>query len=140
MRLVPNIRLLAILLLTVALVYPPEIFADGIVKRVVFGKGKSSAAYRGKLPKQFDYDAYVLRARKSQVLSVKLISDDAEGFLAIYETQEYGPDEDTILEYGERRKEWSGRLPITSEYSVQVYDASENGVNRAPYTIEISIR
>lgn len=135
-----TILILALALLLTSFIFPPAVLGDGIVKKVIFAKGKSSATYRGKLPRNSDYDAYVLRARKGQTLKVKLVSDDAEAFLAIYETKEYGPDEDTILEYGDRRNEWSGRLPITSEYSVQVYDASENGINRAAYTIEISIR
>jgi predicted ATPase len=67
-------------------------------------------------------------------------SRDAEAYLAIYETKELGPDEDTILANDQRSREWTGRLPVKGEYSVQVYDASENGINRAAYTIEISLR
>jgi predicted ATPase len=113
----------------------------GVEKRVVFPKGKTTVNYRGKTPlHEGNYDAYYFPAKKMQTLTVKLACDDAEAYLAIYETKELGPDEDTILANDLRSREWTGRLPVNGEYSVQVYDASENGVNRAAYTVEISLR
>lgn len=130
-----------ITLLFLAMAFPPEVFGDGIEKRVVFQKGKTSAKYKGKLPREYaDYDSYYFRARKGQTLSVRLTTDKSEGYLAIYETKVLGPDEDTILGNDEKSRDWSGKLPVTGEYSVQVYGASENGINRAPYTIEITLR
>jgi len=135
------VSLFAICLLTLSLVFPPEVLGAGIEKRVVFPKGKQTVSYRGKLPlHEANYDAYFFPAKKGQTLTVKLICDDAEAYLAIYETKELGPDEDTILANDQRAREWTGRLPVKGEYSVQVYDASENGINRAAYTIEISLR
>jgi hypothetical protein len=98
------------------------------------------AVYRGKLPRDPDYDAYFFPARASQTLTVKLISDDPEAYVAIYETKQLGPDKDTVLANVERARNWSGRLPVTGEYSVQVYDPAENGLNRFAYKIEISLR
>ena len=133
--------LLVICLLTFSLVFPPEVLGAGIEKRVVFPKGKTTVSYRGKLPlHEGNYDAYFFPAKKGQTLTVKLTCDDPDGFLAIYETKELGPDEDTILASDQRAREWTGRLPVKGEYSVQVYDASENGINRAAYTIELSLR
>lgn len=130
-----------ICLLTLSLAFPPEVFGAGVEKRVVFPKGRTTVSYRGKLPlHEGNYDAYFFPAKKARTLTVKLTCDDPEAFLAIYETKELGPDEDTILGFDKRAREWTGPLPVTGEYSVQVYDASENGINRAAYTLEISLR
>ena len=129
-----------ITLLFLAMAFPPEVFGDGIEKRVVFPKGKTSVSYKAELPRDYDYDSYFFRAKKRQLLTVKLTSDDPEAYLAVYETKELGPEEDAILANDKRSREWSGRLPVSGEYSVQVYDASENGIYPAPYTIEITLR
>jgi len=130
-----------ICLLTLALVFPPEVAGAGVEKRVVFPKGRTAVSYRGRLPlREANYDAYFFPAKKMRTLSVKLTCDDPEAYLAIFETKELGPDEDTILANDKRAREWAGQLPVTGEYSVQVYDASENGINRAAYTLEISLR
>ncbi len=137
---VSSARILAIGLLSLSIILAPELFASPIEKRVVFQKGKSIAVYRGRLPRDPDYDAYFFAAKKAQTLTVKLISDDPEAYVAIYETKQLGPTEDTILANSERSRVWSGRLPVTGEYSVQIYDAAENGLNRFAYRIEISLR
>ena len=130
-----------ICLLTFSLLLPPEVIGAGVEKRVVFPKGRTSVSYRGKLPlHEGNYDAYFFPAKKLRTLTVKLTCDDPEAFLAIYETKVLGPDEDTVLAFDQRAREWTGRLPVTGEYSVQVYDASENGINRAAYTLDISLR
>jgi len=123
-----------------SLIFPPEVLGDGIEKRVVFPKGKATVTYRGKVPFGGDRDSYVVRAAKGKTLSVKLISEDAEAFIAIYETKVLGPEEDTVLGFDKKVSVWSGKVPVTGEYDVQVHDASENGINRAPYTIEISLK
>jgi hypothetical protein len=128
-------------LLTLSLAFPPEVFGAGVEKRVVFPKGRTSVSYRGKLPlREGSYDAYFFPSKKMRTLTVKLTCDDPEAYLAIYETKVLGPDEDTILANDRRAREWTGRLPVNGEYSVQVYDVSENGINRAAYTLEISLR
>lgn len=134
-------RISTICLLALSFIFPPEVVGAGIEKRVVFPKGRTTVSYRGKLPlREGNYDAYFFPARKTQTLTVKLTCDDPEAFLAIYETKVLGPDEDVILAFDQRAREWTGRLPVTGEYSVQVYDASENGINRAAYTLDISLR
>ena len=114
-----------------------------VEKRVVFAKGKSSATYRGRLPRNYAaYDAYFFRAKRGQTLTVKLTATDPGAYLAIYETKQLGPDEDMISAGAEYPRDWSGKLPITSEYSVQIYGVSEAGKRStgAAYSIEITIR
>ena len=114
-----------------------------VERRVVFAKGKTSATVRGTLPRNYaDYDAYIVRARKGQTLSVKLVTNDPNAYITVYETKELGPDEDLISAGEDFRRAWSGKLPITSEYSVQVYGARsiDDRSTRAAYSLEISIK
>lgn len=138
-----TIRRLGIALLVASSVFSPAVSRAEVSQRVVFARGKTSVSYTGKLPRKYaDYDSYVLRAKKGQTLSVKLMSTDPDAYFAVYETQELGPDEDAILANDEKSREWSGQLPIKSEYSVQVYGVStiDDDASGAAYTIEISLR
>jgi hypothetical protein len=141
MRLRPlKLVLIAAALLT--LVLPPEILADN-GQRVTFARGQSSVTLSGKLPRKFaDYYYYLVRARKGQTLTVELESSDPNAHLAIFETDKLGPDEDTLLGVDEAAREWSGKLPVTSDYSVQVYGVREMDArgNGAPYKITIAVR
>jgi hypothetical protein len=130
--------MLTVIVLATAGPLPSNVFGSQIEKRVVFRKG--AAVFSGKLPRDPDYNAYFFPAKKAQTLTVKLISDDPEAYIAIYETKQLGPDEDTILANAVRSRQWSGRLPVSGEYSVQVYDPGENGLNRFSYKLEISLR
>lgn len=132
-------RVLLIMSLAITTMFPQEIFGSTVEKRVLFPKGKGTLTFRGKLPREFDYDAYVFAAKKGRYVTVKLISADSDAYLAIYETKTLGPDQDAILPNDKRSVEWTGQLPVNGEYSVQVYDASENAINKAAYTIEITL-
>ncbi len=129
-----------ITLVYTSIIFQPEVFGAQIERRVSFKKGKTPVLVKGKLPLDAYYDSYYFAAKARQTLTVKLVTDDPEGYIAIYETKELGPDEDTILANSERSRVWTGRLPVTGEYSVQVYDASENGLNRFAYSIEITLK
>ena len=114
-----------------------------VEKRVIFARGKSSATLRGKLPQNYaDYDAYIVRAQKGQTLSVTLTTSDPNAYITVYETRKLGPDEDMISAGEDHPRTWSGKLPITSEYSVQVYGARsiDELSTRAAYSIEITVR
>mgnify|MGYP003381719900 CR=1 FL=1 len=119
--------------------FSSEIYGTPIEKRIVFPKGRGVVTYRGKLPKRYDYDAYILPAKKGRFIAVKLISADPDAYFAIYETKVLGPDEDTILANDHRSVQWTGQLPVNGEYSIQVYDAGENRIERGAYMIEITI-
>lgn len=129
----------AVVLTALSFFLSAEILGAQTGKKVVFPKGKNFVSYTGRLPKQSgDYDYYLLRAKSKQTLSVKLKTEDSGAYIQIYETKNLGPTEDLIS--GENNSsEWSGKLPITSEYSIQVY-CGQNGSSRTPYTIEISLR
>lgn len=131
--------------IAIAVILSAQILVNAQVeRRVVFAKGKNSATHSGKLPRNYaDYDAYVFRAKRGQTLSVKLTSSDPIAYVVVYETKQLGPDEDMISAGpDEFQREWSGALPITSEYSVQVYGVRSSGErsNRTTYTLEISLK
>ena len=72
-----------------------------------------------------------------------MTTTDRDASFAVYETKELGPAEDTILANDEKSRQWSGKLPIKSEHSVQVYGVSsidDRDASGAAYTIEISLR
>jgi hypothetical protein len=123
------------------LVFPAE---GQTVKRVTFQKGQTSATFKGKLPLRYaDYAAYVLRARKNQTLTVRLITDDPDASMTVFETKILGPGEDGITpEEPKPLRDWSGKLPLTSEYSVQIYGPGEFGKKGTgkTYTLEISVK
>jgi hypothetical protein len=127
-----------------SLVFSPEVIGQQVEKRVVFAKGKTSATYSGKLPKAYaDYDAYILKAKKGQTITVKLTSDDPNASFAIYETENLGPSEDQIVAQDPKVRTFSGKLPITSEYAVQIYGVNsfeQGDGSGATYTIEISVK
>lgn len=138
------IRRLSVALIVVSFVFSPEVAGAEITKRVVFPRGKTSVGYQGTLPREYaSYDAYLVRARKGQTLTIKLTTADRDAYFAIYETRELGPEEDTILANDEKSREWSGKMPIKSEYSIQVYGVSsidDRVASGAAYTIEIALR
>jgi hypothetical protein len=114
---------------------PASALAGGTETQVRFAKGRSSASYKGTLPVgTAEYDAYVLRARAGQSLSVRLTSDDAAAYVIVF-AMDLGPAEDRMTPE-EPIRDWSGKLPVSGGYSVQVYTEGEGG---AAYTLEIGV-
>jgi hypothetical protein len=121
-----------------AAVVPPA-FA-GKEQRVRFKPGEKSATVAGRLPTaEAEYDAYVLGARKGQTLSFTLSADDDKAYVVVY-ALELGPGEDLLTPASpegapEALREWSGELPVTGDYSVQVYSRGRGG----PYRLEMGV-
>lgn len=135
------VRAAAAVLITAVLTVS-NIFAVDFVKRVVFPKGKNTVIYKNKLPGQYaDYHAYTLRAKKGQRITVKLTTDDADASFSVFETKELGPDEDMIFGNQHDVRMWSGKAPITSEYSIQIYGVKDidDKPSGASYSIEITL-
>jgi uncharacterized membrane protein YvbJ len=128
--------------LLICSMYAVPAFSADVLKKVVFAKGKNTATYKGRLPGEYaSYDAYVLRVRKGQRITVKLTTDDADASFSIFETQKLGPDEDLIFDSKPDYRQFSGLAPITSEYSIQIYGvkAIDDKPSRAAYTVEITV-
>ncbi|MBS1796698.1 MAG: hypothetical protein JSS81_22900 [Acidobacteria bacterium] len=128
----------AVLLLALALAASAQ-----TARRVTFQKGRTATVVNGLLPRAAgDYDAYIVRARRGQTLSFRLITDEPDAYVFVFESELLGPDEDMLTPEGERLREWSGALPVTSKYSVQVYgpDGSSRKARSIKYALEISIK
>lgn len=126
----------------VALLVVSNVWANELVKKVVFPKGKNTVVYKGKLPRQFaDYDSYILRLKKGQRVTVNLTTTDSDASFSIYETKQLGPDEDLIFNSKPDYRQFSGLVPITSEYSIQIYGVKDidDKPSQAPYTVEITV-
>jgi hypothetical protein len=134
----------AMLVLILLTLFPLAVSAQ-VEKRISFTKAKPTVTLKGKLPRySADYDAYVFRARKGQTISIKLTTTEPDASFAIFELKQYGPDEDMILPANEMNHIYTGKLPITSEYAVQVYgktsSTTDGPASGAGYTIEISLK
>ena len=143
MKMLARVQTVALLLIIQSVIYTPDLFAQDVVKKVVFAKGSSEAVLKGRLPRSFaDYDAYTLKIRKGQKLTIDLETSEQDAHVAIYETQVLGPDEDSILGNDQHSRSWSGTVPVTSTYSVQVYGSSsvDHSSSAAPYKLTISVR
>ena len=138
-----SIKSLTFIIALVTLTVSNAAFANDVVRKVTFPKGRSSVTVNGRLPREYAvYHAYVVRAKRGQRLSVKLTSIDADASFSIYETKRLEPDEDTIFLQDAAVREHTAVLPITSEYSIQVYGVRsiDDPPSGARYSIEISLR
>ena len=126
----------ALVVITFLLATTPPAYA-GKSQRVRFQKGRTTAILKGRLPKDdYDYDAYIIRAKARQQLTVHLASPDAKARLVVY-AADLGPTEDMITPEGQDPlRDWSGPLPVSGDYSIQVYTGGEGG----SYTLEVTIR
>jgi len=114
---------------------------QGKEQAIRFAKGSAaSATYKGRVPKsEYDYDAYLLkRAKAGQVLGFTLESADPAARVVVY-AMELGPTEDLIAPAklgGAPLRKWSGKLPVTGGYSVQVYGKRPG----TSYTLKVSLK
>jgi hypothetical protein len=142
MKMLRRFQTVALLLIIPSVIYTPDLIAQDVVKRVVFSKGSSEAVLTGRLPRSFaDYHAYTLKIRRGQKLTIDLETSEQDAYVAVYETQVLEPDEDAILGNDKHSRSWTGTVPVTSTYSVQVYGSSsvDHSSSAAPYRLTISV-
>lgn len=121
----------------------PEITGRDVVRMVLFPKGKPTVTFKGRLPREYAvYHAYVVRAKRGQRLSVKLNTADPDASFSIFETKHFGPDEDTLFLQDPAIREHTVVVPITSEYSIQVYGVKDidDRPSGAAYSIQVTLR
>ena len=118
----------------------PLLARQGKEQAVRFAKGSATATYKGRVPKsEYDYDAYLLkRARAGQTLGFTLESADPAARVVVY-AMDLGPADDLIAPAklgGAPLRKWSGKLPVTGGYSVQVYGKRPGTL----YTLKVSLK
>lgn len=111
----------------------------GKEQRVKFGRGRTTAILKGRLPREAaDYDAYLVGAKARQKLIVHLASSDRKAFLRVF-SLDLGPAEDMITPEPKAKsplRDWSGPMPVSGDYSIQVYPGGSGGA----YTLEVTVR
>lgn len=106
--------------------------AEGIRKRVRFPRGSTSTVLKNSVIRG-DIDTYLLGARKGQTMTVRITSLEDNAVFLIYK-----PGGKEALEgagEGEDAMEWSGELPATGDYVIEVGGTRGN----ATYKLEVKI-
>ena len=110
-----------------------SISAEGVKKKVRFGKGTSSATIRNAVLRG-EQDRYYIGAKAGQTMSVKITSTEKNAVFQIY----FHGEEESLpgAGDGDDAMNWSGQLPIDNEYVIVVGGTRGN----ATYALTISIK
>jgi hypothetical protein len=100
-----------------------------IPERVSFASGATSGEYRGRIAREGVHH-YILGASANQTMSVDVISPGGDVYPAIY-----GLDGTVLKRASDGNPSWSGPLPSTQEYRIDVYAFTSD----SDYSMEISI-
>ena len=102
-----------------------------VTTRIIFRKGASSTVIRGKARWGASY-IYLLKAKAGQILTVHLKGEPVVRIVPPgahnYET----------LEGADNVHDWSGRLPLTGDYQLNVGHTND-AYTLAPYTLEVKV-
>ncbi|HEV2765164.1 MAG TPA: hypothetical protein VGV38_19430 [Pyrinomonadaceae bacterium] len=126
----------AVALLALLLLLPAVASAKSI--RVKFPRGRTTVVLKGKTtggPSEgggMDPITYVLRARKGQQMTLRVVSAKKNAVLGVY-----APGME-LLEGVQNVKDWTGTLPKTGDYEIMVFPEDE--ITDTTFTLEISIR
>jgi antitoxin (DNA-binding transcriptional repressor) of toxin-antitoxin stability system len=102
-----------------------------VTKRITFQKGGNSIVIQGKARWGTSY-IYLLRARAGQTLTVHL-----EG-IPVVRIVPPGARHDEALEGADNVNDWSGKLPKTGDYQLNVGHANDAYAD-AQYTLKIKV-
>lgn len=106
---------------------------------VHFAKGASSTEVKGSI-KGYDSVQYTLSAKAGQQMTVKIAGSRNANFNVFAPGDK--PGEANALGSGSVGTQWSGALPASGSYTVQVYQmrASARRGELAPHTLTVEIR
>ncbi len=108
---------------------PPSGGASG-PKRVTFPPGGTTAFLQNTLAPN-GMDRYVLRALAGQTLSLNLVTSQGSAALVVY-----GADGTVLLPASNGATTWSGKLPSTQDYNIEVRSTAANVMN---YALQVTI-
>lgn len=105
---------------------------------VQFAKGASSATMKGSFA-GYDSVQYTLSARAGQTMTVKIAGSGNANFNVFSPGSQPGQAE--ALGQGGVGSDWSGKLPASGQYTVQVYQmrASARRGEKVPYSITFAV-
>lgn len=106
---------------------------------VSFVKGSSSATMKGNFG-GYDSVNYTLSARAGQTMTVKITGSSSANF-NVFKPGD-APGNATAVGSGSVGTDWSGALPATGKYTVQVFQmrASARRGEQVPYTVTFRIQ
>lgn len=119
--------LLTALLLATAIAVPAQ---GNRTRRVRFARGRTSTVIKDAVVRG-TRDRYILGARAGQTLIVHISSVEDNAVFDIY-----GPGGKRILDGAQETTDWTGELPRTGDYVIEVGGTRGN----ATYTLEVTIR
>jgi hypothetical protein len=105
---------------------------EGLTKRVRFARGRTSATLKNSVIRG-TRDRYLVEARAGQKMTVSINSVERNAVFAIY-----APSHDTLEGASEHQevKNWSGKLPESGDYVIEVGGTRGN----ATYRLTVSVR
>jgi hypothetical protein len=105
---------------------------EGLTKRVRFARGRTTATLKNSVVRG-TRDRYTLGARAGQKMSVQITSIERNAVFTIYT-----PDGGTLegAGAGEDVMNWSGELPASGDYVIEVGGTRGN----ATYTLKVTVR
>ena len=108
-------------------------FGDGVRKRIKFAKGRTSTVISNAVLRE-DVDQYIVGARAGQKMKVEITSLERNASFDISKPRNEG----TLLGAGfdDDATKWSGELPATGDYVIEVAPTRGN----ATYRLTVEIR
>ena len=105
---------------------------EGLTKRVRFARGRTTATYKNSVVRG-TRDRYTLGARAGQKMTVHITSVERNAVFTIYT-----PGGGTLEGAGEGAdaSKWSGALPASGDYVIEVGGTRGN----ATYTLKVTVR
>ena len=127
-----NLKLFITLLLLLSVSPIIGIAQNDITKRIKFAKGKSSATVKGAVLRD-EIETYIIKVNKGQKMTVKITAIEKNGSFSIEK-----PSGDYLQNAGEMDDQtiWSGTIPESGEYKIQVAPTRGN----ATYRLTVSIK
>jgi hypothetical protein len=101
----------------------------GVKRQIVFPRGRTSTTVKGRVVRM-DSDTYTVSARENQQMTVSITSIESNASFYVYSSDEKSLSGSTDV------KRWSGKLPTTGDYIIEVGAARGN----ATYKLNVSIK
>jgi hypothetical protein len=121
--------------ITMLLVVPVSILAEGAPERVRFQRGHSSTTLRGRIA-GFDTKDYVVGAKAGQAMALRLSSPNSSTYFVIYSINGRATDMNETTE-------WSENLSESGDYVIRVFmmrSAARRKGSAANFILSISIK
>jgi hypothetical protein len=133
-------RLLTVLLVGAALLF---LSSTGLAREIHFKKGQTSQKIKGRYGSNIN--SYTFQARKGQKLSVAIKSAKGQnGTLTVTISSYCGEEYALPLPSANRVQNWSGPLPCSDKYAIDVLTSADGVTDDRPlnenYTLQLRIR